>query len=146
MRSSLVHAAAASLVLLAGCASGSKLAEIQADMPRLKPDEGRIFFYRAASMSGSVSRPPVLLNGAAVGETIPGGFFFVDRPRGPVEVSILNEVETKFAFTLEPGQTRYVRISVRTGIAFPRVTPELVDNETGAREIQDSSYTGLPLK
>lgn len=146
MKSALSLSTAFSFALLAGCASGPKHSEIQASIPQPQPTDGRIFFYRSGSMFGAAIQPQIMLNGDAVGESKPGGFFFVDRARGPMEVSTTTEVEKKLTFTLDPGQTRYVRTVVGFGVVAGRVYPELVDNATGEKEIQEASYIGLPLK
>jgi hypothetical protein len=134
------------LALVAGCASGPKHAEVQASIPALKQSDGRIYFYRTSSMVGAAIQPTIMLNGVAVGDSQPGGFFFVDSAAGPMEVSTTTEVEKKLTFILEPSQTRYVRTHVGFGIAVGRAIPELVDNATGEKEIQDTAYIGKPLK
>jgi hypothetical protein len=136
--------ASAAAVLLFGCASGPKLAEMQSSMPALNPDQGRIYFYRTSSMMGAAIQPSVLLNGQVVGESKPGGFFYVDTAPGAQEVSTTTEVEKKLSFTLEPRQTRYVRTSASFGVLVYRVQPELVDNGTGDKELRETSYIGKP--
>jgi hypothetical protein len=136
-------AAASAVMLLSACAaSGPKLSEMRSSMPQLKPDQGRIYFYRNSSMLGAALQPNVMLNGRMVGESKPGGFFFVDDAAGPKEVATSTEVERKLTFTLERGQTRYVRTGVGFGIMVGRVYPELVDNATGEKELPETSYTG----
>ena len=137
--------AVAVALVLAGCASGPKLAEVKSQIPILKPDEGRIYFYRGSSPVGAAIQPDIMLNGAKVGESIPGGFFFVDQGSGAKEVSTSTEVEKKLTFTLDRGQTRYVRTVIGFGLLVGRVYPELVDNPTGEKEMDDLSYTGPPL-
>jgi hypothetical protein len=133
-------------VLLSACAaSGPKLAEMQSSMPALKADQGRIYFYRPSSMMGAAIQPSILLNGKVVGESKPGGFFFVDTTPGPQEVSTTTEVEKKLTFTLDPRQTRYVRTSISFGVIAGRVYPELVDNATGDKELAEASYIGKPV-
>lgn len=134
----------ASLGLLSACASGPKLSEMQSSIPALKPSEGRIYFYRSSSMMGAAIQPAITLNGAEVGSSKPGGFFYVDRAPGAMEVATATEVEKKLTFTLAAGQTRYVRTRVGFGIVAGRVYPELVDNAEGEKEIADASYTGKP--
>ena len=95
--------------LLAACASGPKHAEIQSSIPAVKAGEGRLYVYRESSMMGAAIQPSVLVNGKVAGQSKPGGFFFVDLPPGPVEVSTSTEVEKKLSLTLDAGQTRYVR-------------------------------------
>lgn len=145
MRISNACLALSAAVLLSACAAtGPKHSEMRASMPQLKADQGRIYFYRTSSMFGAAMQPSVMLNGRTVGESKPGGFFYVDQPAGPQEVSTSTEVEKKLTFTLERGQTRYVRTSVGFGVAVGRVYPELVDNATGEKELQEASYTGAP--
>ena len=97
-------------------------------------------------MMGAAIQPSILLNGAVVGDSQPGGFFFVDQAPGAKEVSTSTEVEKKLTFTLELGQTRYVRTVIGFGIVAGRVYPELVDNATGEKEVAEASYIGKPLK
>src|SRR2546423_5260340 len=131
--------------LLVACASGPKMSEVSASIPGLKPDQARIYVYRSNSMLGAAIQPKVMLNGKAVGESKPGGFFFVDVAPGAMEVTTTSEVEKKLSFTVAAGQTRYVRTSVGLGVLVYRVYPELVDNPEGAKEMADSSYIGTPL-
>jgi hypothetical protein len=138
-------AAAAFVALLSACASGPKMAEVQADIRPLAADKGRIYFYRSGNPFAAAIQPTIMLNGAAVGDSKPGGIFFVDRAPGPVEVSMSTEVEKKLSFTLDRGETRYVRSAVGLGVVVWRVYPELVDNVTGAKETADLSYTGASL-
>jgi len=85
------------------------------------------------------------LNGVVVGESKPG-VFFVDQAAGNKEVSTSTEVEKKLSFTLDPGQTRYVRTVIGLGFFVGRVYPELVDDATGQKEVEDASYIGPPLR
>jgi hypothetical protein len=73
---------------------------------------------------------------------VAGGFFYVDRPAGSYEVVTSTEVERKLSFTLDKGQTRYVRLEVSMGFFVGHVYPELVEPDVGAKEIQETSYTG----
>jgi hypothetical protein len=132
-------------LLFSACASGPKMSEMASSIPALKPDQGRVYFYRSSSMLGAAMQPTINLNGTAVGESKPGGFFFVDTRPGPMEVATSTEVERKLTFTLAAGQTRYVRTVVGFGVMVGRVYPELVDNPTGEKEIADAGYTGTPL-
>ena len=140
-------AAAVSIVaLLSACASGPKMSEVQSSIPALKQDEGRVYFYRSGSMVGAAIQPNIVLNGEVIGVSKPGGFFFVDRAPGAMQVSTSTEVEKKLSFTLNAGEVRYVKTVIGFGIVAGRVYPELVDKAVGEKEIQDASYTGKPLK
>lgn len=131
--------------LLVACASGPKHAEVVASIPTVAASEGRVYIYRSNSMLGAAVQPNVVVNGKVAGESKPGGFFFVNLPPGTVEISTATEVEKKLTFTLDAGQTRYVRTTVGFGVMVGRVYPELVDNAEGAKAIAETSYTGAPL-
>jgi hypothetical protein len=53
----------AAALLMAGCASGPKYSELAAKTPAMKAGEGRIYFYRDASMFGAAVQPDLRLNG-----------------------------------------------------------------------------------
>ncbi|MEF8729939.1 MAG: DUF2846 domain-containing protein [Accumulibacter sp.] len=133
-------------IALAACATGPKYTEMQSSIPTLGAEQGRVYFYRSGSAFGAAVQPSILLNGVVVGESKPGGFFFVDQAAGNKEVSTSTEVEKKLSFTLDPGQTRYVRTVIGLGFFVGRVYPELVDDATGQKEIEEASYIGPPLQ
>ena len=130
--------------LLAGCASGVKHAEMSASMPALKADEGRIYFYRRASMAGAAIQPEIRLNGAVVGTSIPGGFFFLNRPAGNYEANSTTEVDRKLTFALAAGETKYIRTYTSFGVAVGRINFELMNAPDAAAELGSLSYTGAP--
>ena len=105
-----------------------------------------MYFYRSVIIVGAAIHPNIVLNGEVVGVSKPGGFFFVDRSPGAMQVSTSTEVEKKLSFTLNAGEVRYVKTVIGFGIVAGRVYPELVDKAVGEKEIQDASYTGKPLK
>ena len=127
---------------LSACASGPKYAEVQSSLPALDPAKGRIYFYRSSNIFGSGIQPSVMLNGSKVGDSVPGGFFFMDREPGNYEVLLSTEVDRKLTFTLAKGQEQHVRMSVTLGVIVYRVFPELVDTTTAKQEIRDLSYIG----
>lgn len=142
----MLAATFASFLLLSGCASGPKHAEVATSIPTLSATEGRVYFYRTALMGAAV-QPDVYLNGKVIGSAVPGGFFFVDQAPGACEVSTATEVEKKLTFTLAQGETRYVRLNMAFGLLVGRVVPELVPAAEATKEIGDTSYAGkLPLK
>ena len=53
-----------------------------------------------------------------------------------------SEVEKALTFTIDEGQTRYVRLSVGLGVIVYRVYPELKDESEALPEIQSLSYIG----
>ena len=130
------------LALLTGCATGgARYADVSAQAPRLAPDRGRIYFYRSASVVGAAIQPDVKLNGESVGSAAPGGFFFVDRPRGNYVASTATEVESNLAFALAAGETKYVRTSISPGILVGHMNFELVGKSTAEGELASLSQT-----
>lgn len=129
-----------------GCATGPKYTEVKSSIPTLAPDKGRIYFYRSGTMFGSGIQPSVTLNGVVVGESKPGGFFFVDVPPADYEVVLSTEVDKKLTFVLEKRQEKCVRMSVGLGVVVYRVYPELVESAVCLVEMQDLSYTGTAMK
>jgi Protein of unknown function (DUF2846) len=126
--------------LLAACASGMKYPDMQASMPVIKSGEGRIYFYRYASVMGAGVQPEISLNGTNVGASVPGGFFFVDRPGGNYEASAITEVERKLTFVLAPGETKYIRTSPSFGVMVGHMNFELVNAPQAQSELVSLSY------
>lgn len=132
----------ASLLLLAACAtSGPTFTQMQANVPPVAANTGRIYVYRT-SVLGAAIQPSVKLDGAVVGDAVPGGYFFVDRPAGSYKISAKTEVDRIVSFTLQPGQTRYVRLDPSLGFFVGHISPELVDEQQGRTEIKECHYTG----
>jgi len=129
-------------MILGACASGPKYSQVNSTLPAAAADKGRVYFYRSGSPFGAAIQPAVMLNGVKVGDSQPGGFFYVDRSPGNYEVALATEVERKLTFTLDQGQKRYVRMSVGLGILMGRVYPELTDREVAEAELRDLSFTG----
>lgn len=128
-------------VIFSSCAtSGAKYAELSPTIPA-KPDTGRIFVYRS-SVLGAAIQPDVKINGEVVGSSIPNGFFYVDRSPGAYEIMTSTEVDRKLSLTLGKEQIRFVRLNISMGFFVGHVYPELVDQATGEKEIQDCRYTG----
>lgn len=129
--------------LLTGCvAGGMKHAEMKASMQALKADEGRIYFYRTGSIFGVAVQADIYLNGVMVGASQPGGFFFVDRPAGNYEAHASTEVSRMVTFTLDRGETKYVRSYVSMGILVGHVNLELVNAAEAEEQLGSLGYTG----
>jgi len=133
------------LATLAACASGPKYNEVKSAIPTVPAEQGRIYVYRSSSMVGAAIQPDVMLNGEKIGQSKPGGFFFVDRPAGNFEITTSTEVEKKVTFVLEKGDAKYVKTSIGLGLFVGRVHPELIDPKQGQTEIEELSYIGVPL-
>jgi hypothetical protein len=133
--------------LLAACATGPKLAEINNKIPPVAADASRVWFYRTAVFFGDGLQPDIFLNGKQVGKAAPSGFFFVDTKPGPCKVSTSTEVERDLTFEAPAGGQNYVKISVAPGILVAHLYPELVDPTVGSEAIQSLHFTGtLPAQ
>jgi hypothetical protein len=128
---------------LTGCASGTKHKDMVAGIPAMQPDAGRVYFYRSSSLMGAALQPPIKLNGAVVGESKPGGFFFVDSRAGHQEVVCTTKVDKKLTFMLSKGEIKYVKTSIGFGVLVGRVVPELVSAEEAAKDLPELSFTGI---
>lgn len=130
------------LTLLSACAAtGPKYAEFARTLSPMPQDSGRIYIYRTSFLGGAV-QPEVKLNGEVIGKAVPGGFFYADRPAGKYEVLTSTEVDRKLSFTLDKGETRYVRLDISIGFFVGHVYPELVEPSVGSKEIQETQYSG----
>ncbi|CAG2150537.1 DUF2846 domain-containing protein [Cupriavidus plantarum] len=132
--------------LMAGCASGVKHSEMAASLPTLKQGEGRVYFMRSASMFGAAIQPDIRLNGDVVGESKPGGFFFVDRPAGKYVASTSTETEKTISFALDAGETKYIRSYPTFGVVVGRVVLELTPPDQATTALADLSYTGVTMQ
>lgn len=132
---------------LTGCAaSGPTHKSMESSIPALTADQGRVYFYRPSSMVGAAVQPNITLDGAVVGESKPGGFFYVDAKPGSHEAAASTEAENKLTFVLDKGETKYVRTKVNMGFMVGRVVPELVGADEAKKEIAETSYTGQAAK
>jgi hypothetical protein len=128
---------------LTGCAAtGPKFTQQEASTPKLSADKGRVYFYRADSFVGGGLRPQVTLDGATVGKSSPGGYFYVDTGAGSHEAITSTEVSNKLSFVLDKGETKYVRTKVSMGVLVGHVVPELVSADEAQKELATLSYTG----
>ncbi|MET3917216.1 hypothetical protein ABID97_003998 [Variovorax sp. OAS795] len=135
-------AIAAITILAAGCASGVKYQDMASSMPSLKGGEGRIYFFRSASMFGAAVQPEIRLNNDVVGTSKPGGFFYVDRPAGNYVAASSTETEKTASFTLAENEVKYLRTSPSFGLLVGRVVIELESAEKAKAELGSLSYTG----
>jgi hypothetical protein len=131
--------------LIAGCASGPKYADVQSAIPAPDPAQGRLYFFREASGLGAAVQPAILLNGEKVGDSVPGGFFFVDRVPGEYVASASTEVERRVTVSLRAGATEYLRTRVTFGALVGHVQVELATPSMFEAVAHELSYTGAPL-
>ena len=133
--------AAAAAAVLAGCASGVKHSEMASSIPSIQAGQGRVYFFRSSSMVGAAVQPEIRLNGTVVGTSQPGGFFYVDRPAGNYTAAASTETEKTLSFTLQAGETKYVRSSMSMGLLVGRAVLDLETPEKARAELASLSYT-----
>ena len=126
---------------LTGCASGVKYKDMSASIAPVKPDQGRVFFYRTATL-GAAIQPDIKLDNSTVGSAKPEGFIYIDTNPGGHIASTTTEVERQLSFNVDPGETKYVRASVSLGFFVYRVIPELVSPDEALKELQEMKYIG----
>lgn len=142
----MIAAVALGAAMLAGC-GGPRYKDVAGSIPFMVPDTGRIYFYQPPAPAGVVSNQPYLrINGEKVGRSRPGAFFYVNRPAGNYEVDTLRDGES-LSFTLTPGQTRYVRLSIEgvsgNSSSMGRQSMRLEESEAAAqREMGQLKYWG----
>ncbi|PZU88142.1 MAG: hypothetical protein DI527_17590 [Chelatococcus sp.] len=127
---------------LGACASGREFADVASSIPKLNPQNGRIYFYRNNDLPGWAIQPEIHLNDEVVGKSQPGGFFYVDKPEGNYRVSTTTEVTNTVSFHLAKNETKYVKTGVGLGIVVGRIKPEIVYPEQGRSDLTDMKYIG----
>jgi len=123
-------------IVLGGCATGTPYKQEAAKLSPPAAGEGRVWMYRDSAL-GFAIQPDVKLNGVVVGTAVPNAAFYVDRPKGNYEVAASTEVEKKATFTLEAGETKYVRLTPTFGVMVGRIVPELVSAEEAKKALPD---------
>lgn len=112
-------------------------------MPELGADQARIVLYRKSTiLPGMMLQPSIMLDGEKVGHSRPRGFFYVDVPAGHHEISVHTEVDRSLSLTVQPGETKYVRMTLGIGLVVGRMVPELVDPKVAKRELRRLRYAG----
>ena len=131
------------LALLQGCAAtGPKGVEMASAMSSIPDGFGRIVFFRANSVAGAAVQPEIRLDGQVVGQSKPGGFFYVDAAPGRHKASASTEASSEVEIQVLPGQTQYVRSAISMGFVVGRVTLSVEGSFTAKGELMGLSYTG----
>lgn len=146
IRRFVLAAALVGTAALTGCATGPKFAEMSKTIPTLKAGEGRVYFFRSDSMLGAAIQPDIRLNKEVVGSSKPGGFFYVDRPAGSFSAATTTETEKTLSFTLDAGETKYVRSAPHFGVLVGRIVLELEDPAKAQAEVEKLSFVPLVKK
>lgn len=139
-------------LILGGCASGMSYSKVEAELPALREDQGRIYIYTPIRNFALNFQPEVLVNRTSVGSSHSGTFLVVDKPAG--EYQIVADKQASFsAFSgqqksipasvyLEAGSSAYVRMQIENEELAIRAAAIPVSPEDGQREVQRLSYRG----
>lgn len=131
------------VALLQGCAAtGPKGVEMAATMGAIPEGYGRIVFFRANSVVGAAVQPEIRLDGQVVGQSKPGGFFYVDAAPGRHKASASTEASSEVELQVLAGQTQYVRSAISMGFVVGRVTLSVEGSFNAKGELMGLSYTG----
>lgn len=134
-------------LLSAGCAStsGTKYRDMANTLSRIKPGEGRIYFFRADTPFGAALQPGVRLNKVAVGKSKPGSFFFVDRPAGTYLAATTSDPQKTLGVPLGEGESIYVRMSPSFGLVAGSIVLDLEAPEKAKAELGWLAYSGQAI-
>jgi hypothetical protein len=142
----VVLLAALLALLTAGCAAtGTPASQMLDQLATVPANTGRIVFYREDTIVGAAIQPGIHLDGALVGESKPGGFFFSDVVPGTHRVSARTEVETAVSVTVGDGQTRYLRSAITIGVLAGHVQFTMVREDEARRQLPSMRFTGFAL-
>lgn len=118
-------------------------AVLHASEPAIPDGQGRIYFYRESGIMGLTLRPAIYIDGVGTGgHSIPGDYFYIDRPAGDHLVNTRTEKKESVSVTVVAGQAIYVKTSVSMGFLIGHVIPEVVPASVAEKEIKDCDYEG----
>jgi hypothetical protein len=128
------------LTLLSGCAT-MKYSELKPRLPAIKEGKGRIFVYRRDNAAFCGGAPFVVLNGEEViGRSNSKGFLVVDKPASRYACSVRTGATDEVFFSLAPGETKYIRNHMTTGLLWCRPNLELVQPDKAEQELEGMTY------
>ncbi len=135
---------AVAALVTACAATGPTLATMKESIPTLGANQGRLFFYREYAAFGSGMQPDVFVCGKKVGESTPGGVFYVDLPAGECEVTIpaiIFKGKTTVKVAIGKPEVQYLRTSVGSAGFEGFTTVEIVPEQVASREMQELALT-----
>jgi hypothetical protein len=108
----------------------------------MESEKGRVYFYRRGTGPwGYGQRAKILVNGVAIGRSIPGAVFFVDFPAGEYEVLVPVQFQSgspsSVSFTLRAGESVYVRTWLDGSAYLGRTKARVVNPVDGESAVQD---------
>lgn len=102
------------------------------------PDKATIYIYRKDQFLGGGINFPIIVNGKIVSFLIVGTFVVVEANPGQIELSsFVHEKYTAKSIEVDAGKLYFFFAKVLDGVIF-----EVVDAETGMKDIRDLALTG----
>lgn len=121
-----------------GCTSNPSFSEHYAELPKLKPEEARVYIYRPGTL-GAVVRPELELNGQQLGTVRANSFVYFDIAPGDYELLAKTGKENVLNFVIDKGEKKYIRLNTRMSVFGSQIIPILMDYSQALEEI-DSTY------
>ena len=137
-------------LILAGCAgSRNTYSLVSAQFPQISAGQGRVYFYRwkEAIAYGERKNTKISLNDQKLGTLRTHCFFFADSPAGVYFVKCQTGLfdpkqgEHKLTFTLNAGETKYIRITELSGLITSDANPTLEHEEDAIKDLSMCVYT-----
>jgi hypothetical protein len=111
-------------------------ATLHAGEPAIPDGMGRIYVYRENAFMGGAVEPAIKIDGVDTqGYSMPGEYFYIDRPAGSITLSTSTEKNESTQVEIVAGKAVYVKTEVSMGFFVGHVTPSVVDEATAAQTI-----------
>lgn len=133
------------LVLMSGCASGTKYSEYRPTMPPPAEGFGRVWFYRPSAF-GAAIQPAVKLDDQSVGRAVPRGFFHVETRPGLHRISATTEWKHKAEINVSTNSDTYVRLDMAMGLFAGHVIPKEVPEAKATNDLKNLHLTTKEAK
>lgn len=138
--------------MLASCADDIRYREIQGQIPPVQPGYARIYLY---TMSPTVDPGfEFSVDGKVVGSTTGYNVLYVDRPAGPVRITLNSKrvfpssPPAELPLQLSAGETQYVEGEKDPTFTNPQsvhVRLLVIDPKQAATDLHDTFYVGPAL-
>jgi hypothetical protein len=101
-------------------------------------DSGALYVYRPGYMG--LARPiDVSIAGGVTAELASNTYMRLEGPPGPVDLSCrIGDQQGGQQLTLEPGQTRYVEVSMKVGLMMPGCSVTEVSPDQGQAAVRNA--------
>lgn len=112
------------------------LAEPVAAVEPPPPGLARLYVYRQHDLLLITLEPHVIVNGLSLGTIAMGEAFFRDAKPGRYEIYLSSDPWRVIELQLAPGDTAFIRATLRAGLGSVRLSAEHMGAATAAHEIK----------